>query len=190
MRRMFLLLAFAIGSVSAFDAMAASAGLKPATYVFGNYVLDLSTHSEQWHPQYRFPVTDCSTPELFCLTAKPSADSLALINLAWPKTCAPLKIGDTWRVGDVETRVYGKKTNLSLGMPSPHSDDFGDTYYIASPQYPKTIYEYSQERGIVAIYDALKGDGVSKGAPLEERALSTALKLPRVTFVPLGPCVS
>lgn len=181
----------AIAALIAVVATVTSAGIEATksntllkgTFVFGDYVLDLNRNVERWHPQYTFAVVNCSNEKYFCLKAE-TTDSLAIMNVVWPKECYPINVGETWNVGGVTTKVQGKREPLPIIMQDLHNSVTEDKYYFIATDKRNILYEYIPHSGITAIL--INNSGFSDTLNIEE--ISKAKKLPLITFDKLGDC--
>ena len=124
-------------------------------YAFGPLLLDLNRQRERWVPGRLTPLADCSTDQVFCLTARRGRND-GLVAYAGPRRCADFRVGDRWRSGEVRTAVLAR-IEAPAGPVRDHLDYHGRQrpsvlYYLGDGSNPGVVYGYAGAGGVVAIY--------------------------------------
>ena len=124
-------------------------------YYFGGLLLDLNRRIERWVPGYPSRLTDCSTDELFCLTARQEG-ARGVVAFAGPRWCSDFRVGDGWSSGNVRTSVLARVERDSQPSREFHLDHHRYRprlfFLLGHDSNPEVVYEYHLERGVVRIY--------------------------------------
>lgn len=163
-------------------------------YAFGALLLDLNRGQEGWVPGRTTPLFDCSTEQLYCLTAR-RGSALGEVAFVLPRTsCASFRVGESWRSGEVQTSVLARVEPSSEPIENAldyHRRQTATLYYLGDASNPQVVYEYTSADGIVAVYHGL----TTHPELVEEvrRGLNPATLPPqhrggRSTFDRLAPC--
>lgn len=173
-----------------------SAGWEGAgIYAFGPLLLDLNHARERWVPGRTTPLVDCSTEQLYCLTAR-RGSNLGIVAFVLPRTsCASFRVGESWRNGDVQTSVLARVEPSREPIRDAldyHRRQSATLYYLGSGSNPEVVYEYASGSGIVAVYHGLTSHPdlvaeVSRG--LNPATLPRQHRNGISTFDRLPPCV-
>jgi hypothetical protein len=158
------------------------------TYVFGqSIVIDTGRNLAMYGP-YFSQVLDCSTPRLLCMHT-------TFLEIAVPRSCAPLRVGDTIPAYRSNFEVIGQV--LSLSRAGPNSPRI---FLLGDRERPSVVVGYDPLRGVRMI---VRNDATPprdylaelKAAQAEGRLQQAfdALernRFPLITFAPLFRCGS
>lgn len=178
-----VLLAVAVGSACVASSRPQSASNATVwsdrgVFVFGGIVFDIRYGHLRYGPVGEL-IEDCSNDDFYCLRTP-------TFELALPRRCRPVAVGDLWQVGDVEIRVLYHDT--SGIMPRT---------FLGNPDRKSVVYLYERNSVLAIFWDPLGEDLVAMASDGSlERWLRNSVTVSRraqidhqlITYDAFGQC--
>jgi hypothetical protein len=176
-------------AVHAFQSSPAPKWSERGVFVFGYLVVDFQIPEERYYQYRSARIQNCSNEEFYCISGG------WVFQLALPKKCGPIHVGDSWGVGDISVSVLSTKVEGSdLDI---HRTISKTTYWVGSERRSNTVYRYDPRLGVIAVMHdpAREVDlvGMAKKGDLPDistlsRPGSSAVYFPLTTFDLFGQC--
>ena len=118
-------------------------------YVYGDLLLDFVVGTERRWNDAR--LVNCSSTGQYCVDG-------GIVNFVVPRRCQPVRLGDRWRSGALETEVIG----LARLVPNAHARALGmpaaSAFYIRTNQRPDVVMLYAPGYGVLRIFHDVRGE--------------------------------